>query len=137
MSDTGILLLAFSRKQAAQALGISLRKLHDLVRDKQIHEVQIGKSKKIPRDEVLRIAREGTGPRVNDDKRPSKSAAVSANKKIPDGCIPVHEESHGMQTKAIGPCDEPRRKVRTSPRQPGFNDEGRRPASEGAAGNEA
>jgi excisionase family DNA binding protein len=52
--------LLFARAEAALALGISLRKLDDLISRKSLRTVRIGKRNMFARAELERFARSGT-----------------------------------------------------------------------------
>ncbi len=50
--------LAYSRRDAATALGICERTLFDLVKDGRIREIKIGRAVRIPRSEIVRFLAE-------------------------------------------------------------------------------
>ena len=52
--------LLFARLEAAQALGISLRKVDELISTKALKTVRVGKRNMVTRSELERFARSGT-----------------------------------------------------------------------------
>jgi len=52
--------LLFARLEAAQALGLSLRKIDQLISAKSLKTVRVGKRNMVPRTELERFARIGT-----------------------------------------------------------------------------
>lgn len=58
-SDTGVLKLLYSRKEAAFALGLSARSLDYLIDGGHIDVRRIGSRVMVPAEELKRIAREG------------------------------------------------------------------------------
>ena len=56
--STNVEPLAYSRRDAATALGICERTLFDLVKAGRIREIKIGRSVRIPRSEIIRFLAE-------------------------------------------------------------------------------
>jgi excisionase family DNA binding protein len=64
--STNVEPLAYSRRDAATALGICERTLFDLVKAGRIREIKIGRSVRIPKSEIVRFLSESLDE-SNDD----------------------------------------------------------------------
>jgi len=87
MSDSdAVIPLAMRQERAAGLLDISGRKLTALIREGRIRTVLIGGTRMISREEIERVAREGTGPRQSppSPQPPAGPAGTSAGPRSGD-----------------------------------------------------
>ncbi len=80
--------LLLSKRQAAKLLGVSRgRTLDELIRTGHLRPVVVLGRLKLPREEVERLAREGTEPAPRS--RPTLSARATRTRRMPDASAAI------------------------------------------------